>query len=213
MYKVFIDNRVIVFIHTNDLLTEEAPIGVDKESLYGLLTLKSKDLKSLKGIKSLLKDSTIERPLYLTSKKPFEEFTRLFEDYKYIEAAGGIVQRKKSFLVIKRKGLWDIPKGKIEKGESPEVACVREIAEECGINGHQITGPLVNTYHVMKWNGKKALKKTYWFILRYNGSKEVLPALEEDITEVVWMKEDELFGIRSNTFGSINEVLDAFIDF
>ncbi len=199
MYKVFIDNKLIVFIHTNDLSTVN-------------LQLKSKEVERVKDLKGLLEVSGINNPLYLTSKKPFEEFNRLFKDYKYIEAAGGIVQRKKSFLVIKRKGLWDIPKGKIEKEELPEVACIREIAEECGIDGHQITRPLVNTYHVMNWKGQKALKKTFWFMLRYNGSKEVTPALEEEITDVVWMKEDELLGIRSNTFGSINEVLDAFMD-
>lgn len=198
MYKVFIDNKVIVFIHTNDLLKVN-------------LKLKSKDVERIKDLKGLLENTGVNNPLYLTSKKPFEEFSRLFKDYKYIEAAGGIVQRKKSFLVIKRKGFWDIPKGKIEKGESSEVACVREISEECGIDGHQITRPLVNTYHVMNWKGQKALKKTFWFMLRYDGSKKVLPALEEDITEVVWMNEDELLGIRSNTFGSINEVLDSFL--
>ena len=198
MYKVFIDNKVIVFIHTNDLLKVN-------------LKLKSKDVERIKDLKGLLENTGVNNPLYLTSKKPFEEFSRLFKDYKYIEAAGGIVQRKKSFLVIKRKGFWDIPKGKIEKGEWSEVACVREISEECGIDGHQITRPLVNTYHVMNWKGQKALKKTFWFMLRYDGSKKVLPALEEDITEVVWMNEDELLGIRSNTFGSINEVLDSFL--
>ena len=152
----------------------------------------------------------LDAPLYLSSKNPKKEFQRLFKSYKKIEAAGGIVQRKKSYLVIKRKGLWDIPKGRIDNGESAEHACVREIMEECGIDGHEITMPLTTTYHTMKWNGKKALKKTFWYMLTYDGTKKTKPETKEDITEAVWMKRDEMLYIRGNTFGSINDVLDAF---
>jgi len=197
MYKVFIDHKPIIFVHKNDLST-------------GNLQFKSKKIKKLKELKNLMVEAEIDKPLYLTSKRPEEEFKRLFAKYKFIEAAGGIVQRKDSFLIIKRKGFWDIPKGKIEKDESIEVACVREIMEECGIDGHEIISPLVNTYHTMKWNGKKALKKTYWFMLSYNGPITTTPQLEEDITEVKWMSREELLSIRGNTFGSINDVLDAF---
>lgn len=211
MYKVFIDHKPIIFVHKNDLSTEESPMGDDRESIDDPLTLKSKRIESVKEIKKLLKAVTISNPLYLTSKKPEAEFKRIFAEHKYIEAAGGIVRREDSFLIIKRKGLWDIPKGKVEKGESPEEACVREISEECGIDGHEIMSPLINTYHTMKWNGKKALKKTYWFLLDYSGTLETEPQTEEDITEVKWMDRNEMLSIRGNTFGSINEVLDAFV--
>jgi 8-oxo-dGTP pyrophosphatase MutT (NUDIX family) len=211
MYKVFIDHKPIIFVHKEDLSTEESLVEGERESLNPLTRLRSKDVETLDDLKDLLKDITIDRPLYLVSKKPEKEFERLFAEYKYIEAAGGIVQRKESFLVIKRKGLWDIPKGKIDKGESAEDACVREIMEECGIDGHIITAPLVNTYHTMKWNGKRALKKTFWYMLSYDGKKATTPETKEDITEAKWMKRDEMLAIRGNTFGSINDVLDAFV--
>ena len=199
MYKVFIDNKPIIFIHKDELLTSN-------------LHFKSKNVENLKDIKGLMTAVGLDNPLYLTNKNPKKEFERLFASYNYIEAAGGIVRRDNLFLVIKRKGLWDIPKGKIDEGETPEDACVREIMEECGINGHTITSPLTNTFHTMKWNGKKSLKKTYWFMLDYSGTKDTAPQLEEDITEVRWMNRDELLAIRGNTFGSINDVLDAFVD-
>ena len=210
MYKVFIDHTPIIFVQKNDLSTENSTVEAGKGAVDSPLTLNSRSLGSLEEVKELLKDASIENPLYLTSDNPSKEFKRLFADYKYIEAAGGIVKRKESYLIIKRKGFWDIPKGMIDENETPEVACVREIMEECGINGHEIVSPLVNTFHTMKWDGKNALKKTFWFILNYNGPSDVFPQEEEDITEVKWMTRDEMLSIRSNTFGSINEVLDAF---
>lgn len=197
MYKVFIDHKPIIFVQKNDLSTVN-------------LQFESKNVEQIDDLNELLTHAELDSPLYLTSDEPSKEFKRLFADYKYMEAAGGIVQRNELFLIIKRKGFWDIPKGKIEEGESPEVACVREIMEECGIEGQEIVSPLTNTFHTMKWDGENALKKTYWFMLTYNGTEDVFPQLEEDITEVKWMTRDEMLSIRSSTFGSINDVLDAF---
>lgn len=197
MYKVFIDHKPIIIIHKNDLST-------------GNLQFESKNVGQISDLKELLSIAEIDNPLFLISEDSTSEFNRLFADYKYLEAAGGIVEREGLYLVIKRMGFWDIPKGKIEKNESPEEACVREIMEECGIEGHSITAPLLNTFHTMKWEGRPALKKTYWYMLKYTGSEDGSPQEEEQITEVVWMNHEELLGIRSNTFGSINDVLDAF---
>ncbi len=48
-----------------------------------------------------------------------------FKNFKVIEAAGGIVQNeKKDILFIYRLGKWDLPKGKIEKGEKEEACAV-----------------------------------------------------------------------------------------
>lgn len=201
MYKVFIDHKPVVFIHKDDLSTD-------------VNVLKEKDVDSFDELKFELKKDGIhiETPLFVAGKNPKKTFKRIFENHKKIDAAGGIVQRKKKYLVIKRKGLWDIPKGRIDKGEDAETACVREIMEECGINGHEIIAPLTETYHTMKWNGKPALKRTFWYMLSYEGPKETTPEIKEDITKAKWMTEEEMLGIRGNTFGSINEVLDAYIE-
>lgn len=199
MYKVFIDQKPVVFIGKEELST-------------GTNVGKAKDFPNLEALKPLLKRASIESPVFLTAKNPQKAFDSFFSDFKKIEAAGGIVQRKKKFLVIKRKGLWDIPKGKIDKGEDAETACVREIMEECGIDGHRITHPLVDTYHCMKWNGEPAIKRTYWYMLTYDGIKATKPEEKEDITEAIWMPRKNLLGIRTNTFGSITQVLDAFVE-
>ncbi|GAB5416156.1 MAG: NUDIX domain-containing protein [Crocinitomicaceae bacterium] len=198
MYKVFIDQKPVVFIEKNELSTET-------------IVEKAKNVSDLDALKPLLKRASIESPVFLTSKNPKKSFKSFFADYKKIDAAGGIVKRKEKFLVIKRKGRWDIPKGRIDKGEDAETACVREIMEECGINGHSIIHPLTNTYHCMKWNGQPALKRTFWYMLTYDGPKATQPETKEDITEAKWMSRNKLLGIRKKTFGSITEVLDAFV--
>ncbi len=57
---------------------------------------------------------------------------KLQKQFKNIEAAGGLVfNAKNEFLLIKRLGKADLPKGKIEKGEDPKTAALREVEEEC----------------------------------------------------------------------------------
>lgn len=200
MYKVFIDQKPVVFIEKEELSTE---INVEK----------AKNVSNLDDLKPMLKKASIESPVFLVAKNPKKAFKSFFADFKKIDAAGGIVQRKEKFLVIKRKGLWDIPKGRIDKGEDAETACVREIMEECGIEEPTITHPLCETYHCMKWNDQPALKRTYWYMLTYSGSKDTTPETKEDITEAKWMSREKLLNIRKKTFGSINVVLDAFLDY
>ena len=199
MYKVFIDHKPIVIISKDELSTN-SPYIEFKDGL----TIEA-------DIQPNLKDISLENPFQIVCKNPDAAFKYLFYDFLKIRAAGGIVQRKEKYLVIKRKGLWDIPKGKIDKGEDKKTACVREIEEECGISGHRIVRPLTNTYHIMNYKGRKALKKTYWYLLTYSGPKETVPEKLEGITKAKWMTEEQLMAIRGKTYGSINELLDAFV--
>lgn len=197
MYKVFIDHKPVVFITKSEF----------SENFQSILY---SDVHSLKHLKELLQNCSIDHPLQVICKDDKVYFKKFFKKYVKIKAAGGIVQRKNKFLVIKRKGLWDIPKGKIDKGEDRETACVREIEEECGISGHQIVSPLCVTYHTMKYKRRNAIKKTYWYYLTYEGPKETYPQAKEGITKATFVSEEKMLGIRGNTYGSINEVLDAY---
>ncbi len=133
-----------------------------------------------------------------------------FADYKFIEAAGGLVQHNDTFLFIKRNGVWDIPKGKLDKGETPETAAVREIEEECGLVKPEIIKHLVNTWHTYEHKGKMVLKKTYWYWLKATETKmNLVPQTEEGITEVTFFKRTEFEKIKTDTFLSIMEVIEA----
>src|SRR5690554_3207321 len=125
----------------------------------------------------------------------------LFGDFKWIEAAGGIVKntKTKKELFIFRNGLWDIPKGKIEKGEISKEGAIREIEEECGLKDLSITGELSPTYHIYFAFGKHFIKKTHWFSLETN-VENVEPQREEGITEVRWFDKNEIEVVKKNTF-------------
>lgn len=165
---------------------------------------------SKKELEKLMEDVSIGNPLVVCCENPRLTFDSYFEAYKKIGAAGGIVRRKDKYLVIERNGLWDIPKGKIERGEDEKTAAIREVEEECGILGPTIDCFLTTTYHVYIYKGKKVLKTTYWYAMSYDGAIQTTPQLEEGISKVEWMSLSEMLEIRSNTYGSINELLDVF---
>ena len=128
--------------------------------------------------------------------------------FKLIEAAGGLVQNQSDeWLFIHRNGMWDLPKGKLEKGEGIEECAVREVAEECGIDEPTIIQPLSPTYHTYELKGKRILKKTHWYLMKSSDSSELVPQTEEGITEVKWVSTEEAKILSEASFGSIQEVI------
>lgn len=124
-----------------------------------------------------------------------------------IDAAGGLVRNKKDqFLIMKRRGKWDLPKGKLDKNETIEAAAVREVTEETGLFGIAIVSPMLSTYHTYYINSRPVLKKTCWFEMLYMGDDEPVPELEEDITEIKWVNKSEIGWIINNTYMAIIDV-------
>lgn len=200
MYKVFIDHKPIVFVSEDELCTRSQHIRYTKNL-------------DLKTVKPLMKAVTLDEPLQISSTDPELTFHKFFDGYLKVPAAGGIVRNNGRYLLIKRNGLWDIPKGKIDKGEPTEDACIREIHEECGVSGHTIVAPLTETLHVMKYKGRRALKHTFWFILDHEGDEVPTPQPKEGITKAVWKSLEFMLGIRGKTYGSINQVIDSYSDY
>lgn len=130
--------------------------------------------------------------------------------YKKVSAAGGIVERANGdILFIKRLGKWDLPKGKVEPGETLPDAAIREVQEETELDQLKIQYFLDTTYHMYREKtGQMVLKDTNWFKMTFTGAKEPRPQLEEGITEVSWKSrkeiEDEVF---KNTFRNIHLIL------
>lgn len=110
---------------------------------------------------------------------------------------------------MKRRGFWDLPKGKIEEGESIEECAVREVEEEVGAKDLTIEEFLCETYHEFEENGKKFGKTTSWYSMKFtkNGS-ELVPEQNEGITELKWV---ELRKAKIMVeFENLVEVLNAF---
>ena len=75
-----------------------------------------------------------------------ELFSYFTSQFKFLEAAGGLVQNEAGqYLMIFRRGKWDLPKGKVEPSETPVEAGLREVEEETGISGLTVARPLTCT--------------------------------------------------------------------
>lgn len=113
-----------------------------------------------------------------------------------ITAAGGVVYKQEKnnepthVLLIYRRGVWDLPKGKIEEGETVKDCAVREVSEEIGLQTPpEIDFTLADTYHEYEQDGIRFGKTTHWFGMRLDSMPEegFKPETEEDIEEVRWV--------------------------
>ena len=139
-----------------------------------------------------------------------ENWESFCASYVLIEAAGGLVYNDESqILMIFRNGKWDLPKGKLEQNENIKACAIREVQEECGISGLSIVNALQDTYHTYIINGKKTLKRTYWFTMHTDFKGSLVPQNEEGITKVVWVDKQQIAEKLENSFGNIKELLKA----
>ena len=140
-----------------------------------------------------------------------EEFVNYFISYKRIDAAGGLVQNGNGdFLMIKRKGYWDLPKGKIENGENDEEGALREVEEETGLIGMHIEKHLVDTFHTYVLKSKWVLKRSCWFLMKCEGAPKLTPQTEEEIERVEWCSKELLESRLEKSYATIALVWDAF---
>jgi ADP-ribose pyrophosphatase YjhB (NUDIX family) len=160
-------------------------------------------------------DITIEEVLNIVKSNRFEQvilfhadLKKLWKEFKWFfkieRAAGGLVKNDKGeTLFIYRLDKWDLPKGKIEKGESKKKAAKREVKEECGVNKLIINKKLQTTYHIFQRKNRETLKVTYWYSMQTKFNGELIPQVEEDITQVVYKNENEVREALKNTYGNI----------
>lgn len=107
-----------------------------------------------------------------------------------IRAAGGYVVRQEKdepeLLLIHRRGLWDLPKGKCDESESRKQCARREVGEEIGAEDIEVLLPLGHTVHGYLEKGCFCVKTTRWFLLQ-TAQTAFTPQAEEDITAVEWV--------------------------
>ncbi|MDF1673391.1 MAG: NUDIX domain-containing protein [Vicingaceae bacterium] len=201
MYKVFINEKVICF--TNN-------VEISKE-FSDVLVLNFFQIELTPFLLEILEDKSRTKVVVVNVPK-FEEAFTLFKSYfKLIIAAGGLVSNnEEKKLFIYRLGKWDLPKGKVEENEEVNEAAVREVEEECGINGIEIQNQLPDTYHIYTHKDRLVLKQTFWFAMTSEYSGELVPQTEENITDVQWLNDDEIESkALTNTYNSIKELLKS----
>lgn len=152
--------------------------------------------------------------LILISKKTDLLFERIKEFFKYIEAAGGLIHNNNNkYLFIYRLAKWDLPKGKIDEGENPQQAAVRECEEECAITGLNIVKELPSTYHIYRYKGKFALKTTYWFLMSSTYNGRLQPQTEENIEKAEWLDKSSINNqVINNTYPSVLDLISVSIN-
>lgn len=116
---------------------------------------------------------------------------------------------KGEYLFIKRLDKWDLPKGKLEKGETITDCAIREVEEECLVSKLQIIKELPKTYHCYSHKGKEILKISYWFLMSCGEFSKMKPQTEEGITELKWIAPENFSEVYNNTYASIKQLLTS----
>ncbi len=200
IFKVHFENRFIIISPEPDRLQKYGLFHKfnDTDALYRLIAefQENKEMTSIN--------------IYGTDIKHLWRIFRIY--FTEVGAAGGLVRHPSGkYLFIERKGKWDLPKGHIEQGESPENCALREVSEECGIRGHEIVRPLQPSYHTYAWEGISYLKKTHWFLMNYEGNLVSEPQVEEGITKVEWMSPDEISRIKGLAWLSLADLINTSV--
>ena len=89
-------------------------------------------------------------------------------------------------------GLWALPKGQIDQGESGEETALREIAEETGATGRSL-GKLGDVRYWFNWEGERIFKVVSFFLVRYESGKlgEIPEEFRHEVADVRWLPLDD----------------------
>lgn len=135
-----------------------------------------------------------------------------FKKFTLIKAGGGLVKNEKDeILLIFRRGKWDMPKGKLDEGETMEQCAVREVEEETGLKNVILDEPLTITYHTYHEGSKFILKESHWYTMHVKGEQNLEPQMEEGIEQVIWVTPGELADYRDKVYPSVAGVIEKFL--
>jgi|TARA_B110000261_G_scaffold154992_1_gene187273 8-oxo-dGTP pyrophosphatase MutT (NUDIX family) len=181
--RVFIDDV---------LITHATPVQV--EELFQLMTD-----KALKKVDSITISSKHKKDLtqYIKTK------------FKVIRAAGGVVDKEGKTLLIHRNGLWDLPKGKLEKNEDIRSCALREVEEETGVKV-VVQEKICHTWHTYTRNKKYILKKTYWYQMVCLDDMQIGPQISEGIDDVKWMTLSQVRASLYDSYRTIRVVMQEY---
>ena len=130
-----------------------------------------------------------------------------------IIAAGGLVTNPQGqILWIFRRGFWDLPKGKLDEGETIQTCAVREVEEETGIKNirvHELLKFTNHTYFDTHLN-QEVIKRTYWFHMTIPTTQSGVPQITEDIEKIEWHSLATAKHCLAETYPTIIEVIEAY---
>ncbi|RMF31472.1 MAG: NUDIX hydrolase [Bacteroidetes bacterium] len=207
MYKIYINDVPLV-------LAGAPPADGDAKSPTDQLVARYPGKpKFLLNYIDMLEKSARWKGVTLFWPNPEQLWQDFKSHFKWVEAAGGAVFNPQGeVLLIFRRGCWDLPKGKIDPGESPLEAALREVEEETGLNRLEPGPFLLQTHHTYRSpNGKRFLKRTHWFRMDTDQTTLRLQH-EEDIEDAEWVKIEDFLSDNRPTYNSIREVLQHTLE-
>lgn len=194
MYKVFVNKKELI-------LTTEPP----KKTKAKVLPLKE---TSLTEIIRILRTTRV-KTLYLVHDNPKKLVPLFKKKLPVTVAAGGVVQNQEGkLLFIYRKNRWDLPKGKVDKGETLQEGAKREVKEETGVKKLTVGALAGITYHIFKRNNRYQLKESHWYYMTTPYEGNLIPETKEDITEAVWKGKKKTTKALEKTYPNIVHLFD-----
>lgn len=203
MYRLFCNERTLI----SKNFSEETFDGIDP------VDVSAYDVENvIVKIKRWLEDDSVEC-LDLGDTDGVVVASAVKSLFRQAPAAGGVVMIDHQFVAIERNGIPDLPKGHIEKGETPEAAAVREVEEETGITDLTIVGDLPTTWHCYLLNGIWTIKKTSWFLMKTASGMKNVPQTEEGISKVylININSERLDKFLKDTFASLRPVVEFIL--
>ncbi|NNE03941.1 MAG: NUDIX domain-containing protein [Eudoraea sp.] len=189
MYKVFVKDAPLVLTNKLSETVNGEYFMLNEEAIINAITALAKKKLDVAYIYHPNHEEILKK---FTKKIPLEI------------AAGGVVTNKKGkVLFIYRNDKWDLPKGKLDKGETIKQCALREVEEETGVEGLKIENFLKTTYHIFKKNGKYKLKEVHWFAMKTSFKGKLKGQKSEGIEKVKWKGPEKIKKALQNSYTNI----------
>jgi 8-oxo-dGTP pyrophosphatase MutT (NUDIX family) len=198
-YKIFIINNLVII--GNKSIKPKNAISISADNIN--------DKNAYSKLKSLIKLNLNKVFFIEGGKSEIAKFESLFQIRK---AGGGIVFNEDGdILLIKRNGVWDLPKGHLEKGESMQECAIREVQEETGLKEIELKNLVDISRHIYKLKGNPVIKESHWYLMEAKKPSQFTPQTEEGIEKVIWVNPKDLPEYYENMWQSIIFLLESNI--
>ncbi len=196
MYKIFFENKFLIID-----IKENSKKYSDFINITPLIS-------SENDILDIITSNISKNTLYLESNNLEASYKQICSFFKEVNAGGGLVYNDNGqYLLIKRNGLWDLPKGHQEDGENIQHTAIREVMEETAIDKLTIESLIGTTDHCYFRNNQWHLKHTFWYKMKNYRKVAASPQTIENITKVEWFDKEEVLNNTKNSYASIKEII------
>jgi 8-oxo-dGTP pyrophosphatase MutT (NUDIX family) len=204
-YKIYINESPLILTQTSDLGDETA---FERSLIHANYRGKP---KLLFNYIELLEKNKHHEGIIIQSDNVLQLWKDFKSIYFYLKAGGGLVLNPfGKVLLIFRRGVWDLPKGKQDPGETLAQTALREVQEETGLNDLKIIERLDNGYHCYLMSKQRTLKRTRWYLMQTQTPDQLVLQKEEGIQDAAWFDPREIPTLQMPMYNNIRDVLIRF---